>query len=114
MSRAMDSVSEKLRAQLNRTTGRDMRQAIPYLWRAPNLIQTTMMLGERRADLTMRRVWRARPGTRPSGCAARRITGSSSVARGGWATYTVSVANVGAGVADGVNVKIDGGTSDFT
>src|SRR5262249_36100497 len=32
-----------LRAQLKRTTGCDMRQAIPYLWRAPNLIQTTMM-----------------------------------------------------------------------
>jgi len=41
------------------------------------------------------------------------FTGSTSVPRGGQATYTVSVANVGAGVANGVNVKIDGGTSDF-
>jgi uncharacterized repeat protein (TIGR01451 family) len=42
------------------------------------------------------------------------FTGSTSVARGGQATYTVTVANAGQGVANGVNVKIDGGTSDFS
>lgn len=41
------------------------------------------------------------------------FTGSTSVPRGGFASYTVTIANVGPGTANGVNVKIDGGTSDF-
>jgi hypothetical protein len=41
------------------------------------------------------------------------FTGSASVPRGGLASYTVTVANVGAATANGVNVKMDGGTSDF-
>lgn len=42
------------------------------------------------------------------------FSGGGYVPRGGQATYTVTIANIGQAAAAGVAVLIDGGTSDFT